>query len=407
MHLSRRWALLCILEALVVASAMGLGAFAGSGGTLPARTLAVAAGGGSLIVSACVWLAGLHRLRNVSDEGCTARRLLGALALAMSACALAVALLPRPLAQAALAALAAGSAAWLGMRALSGRLAAPPRVFLLGDGQSARYMARELGRAARAEVIGFANLRTPRLPRRVEEAEAQVVVIATDDHRGAATADLLECRVRGLQVALACEASERLLGKVAVDCLRPSDLIFGAGFRPQRLADAARRVASCALAAVALAALWPLGALFAFIAWVCRAGPLLAREQRTGLEGCTFALWVPSTNRAGRLLGTLGLGRLPGLWNVLCGQLALVGPRPLPPDAVQQLAHRIPFFDLRQRVRPGLCSWADVADPLRPEGAPPDPGQSFGYDLFYIRHRSLAMDAAVLLGALGRAIAGT
>ena len=131
------------------------------------------------------------------------------------------------------------------------------------------------------------------------------------------------------------------------------------------------------------------------------AGPFCVRELRSGANGAPFSLCVAAPTPAGRLLVRMGLGRLPALWNVLSGELWLVGPRPLPPVEHQRLLRRRPFGELRPCVRPGWVGWADLAP-----GRAADPLRDFDYDLYYIRRRSLRFDARVLWRAAGNFLSG-
>lgn len=214
-------------------------------------------------------------------------------------------------------------------------------------------------------------------------------------------AELLECRTAGLEVRLLPEFLERHCGKIAVDYARPSDLVFGGGFRSTPIADLVRSVISFSFAAAATLVLLAPAIALALLARLVGAGPFCSRELRSGANGAPFSLCVAAPTPAGRLLVRMGLGRLPSLWNMLSGELWLVGPRALPPGEHQRLLRRRPFGELRPRVRPGWVGWADLAP-----GRDADPLRDFDYDLYYIRRRSLGFDARVLWRAAGNFLSG-
>ena len=400
-----RWRALCACEGMVCAGGCLAGAHLLSGGTAGGSAFWLSALGGAglflLALSAC----GLHHLRVALDDAGHGRRLLGALVLAAAGAALVVPFCPHEVRLWALGALGGGAAACILLRIcipwLAELLGLPLRVFLVGEGRPARHAAREIGRAAPAEVVGFARLSTPTLLERALAAEAHSVVVAQDDHRGGAMAELLACRTSGLEVRLLPEFLETHCGKIAVDYARPSDLVFGGGFRRTPVADFVRSLVSFGCAAAALALLAPLAILGAVLSRLFGAGPLVARDLRVGAGGRAFAMCVPAPSPAGRLLVRAGGSRLPSLWNVLSGELWLVGPRALPPTDYERLVRRRPFAELREAVRPGWIGWADLAP-----GSDGEPLRDFDYDLYYVRRRSLWFDARVVWHAAGQALSG-
>ncbi len=166
-------------------------------------------------------------------------------------------------------------------------------------------------------------------------------------------------------------------------------------------------------------------ALFPFIALLIKIsspGPTLYSQLRVGRGGVPFRIWKFRTMKldaeiagpqfttsaktdprlfpVGRLLRQLRLDELPQIWNVLRGDLSLIGPRPERPEFVAPLIERIPYYALRHLTRPGLTGWAQVRF-LTPTSSLDDNLKKLQYDLFYIKNRSLLLDLAILLKTVG------
>jgi exopolysaccharide biosynthesis polyprenyl glycosylphosphotransferase len=239
------------------------------------------------------------------------------------------------------------------------------------------------------------------------------IIVATADRRSRLPVrTLLELRDHGVRIEEAGAVYERLTGKVPLDALRPGDVLFGDGFHISWGQRATARLLSLVAAAVGLVVCAPLLPLLALAIRLEGPGPVLFRQQRIGLQGRPFALlklrtmrpgptgseWerdnIARLTRVGRWLRRYHLDELPQLWNILRGDMNLVGPRPHPLVNAEMFHRRIPHYELRSLVRPGLTGWAQVryryANNLEEET------EKMGYDLYYIRHRSLWLDLCVL-----------
>ena len=224
---------------------------------------------------------------------------------------------------------------------------------------------------------------------------------------------LLEWRVKGILVEDAAEFYERLTGKIAIEDLRPSALILGRGFGNSRATERLARIVSMLAAAVALALAAPLLAAVALAIRLDSRGPVFFVQQRAGRDGRPFGLikfrtmhpctearseWVADNadriTRVGRWLRRFRLDELPQLVNVLRGEMNLVGPRPHPSTNYDAFLERIAYYGVRSSVRPGVTGWAQVrygyANNLDEET------EKMRYDLFYIKNRSLWLDARIL-----------
>jgi exopolysaccharide biosynthesis polyprenyl glycosylphosphotransferase len=250
------------------------------------------------------------------------------------------------------------------------------------------------------------------------------ILVALEDRRGRLPVDaLLEARGHGIVVEDGVALYERLSGKLAIEALWPSALLYSKGLRPRRFAAMVARLSSFAVACVGVLLSLP---LFPFIALWIRLdskGPIFFVQERVGRFGRRFGLvkfrtmqvekntgseWARDNEdrltRSGKWLRRLHLDELPQFWNILCGDMNLVGPRPHPSSNYELFIARIPFYALRASVRPGLTGWAQIrygyANTLEEET------EKMRYDLYYIKHRSPWLDLGILLQTAGSLLAG-
>jgi len=247
---------------------------------------------------------------------------------------------------------------------------------------------------------------------------ATEVVVAMDDRRrGFPIPELLECRLVGVEVTELLTFLERETGRVHIDVLNPSWMIFSQGFRrdPLRLfsSRALDLFASLAVLVVALPAM-----VLTFIAIKIEDGwqaPALYRQARVGLGGKVFkvvkfrsmrqdaelngAQWAqhadPRVTRVGAMIRKLRIDELPQVFNVLRGHMSFVGPRPERPEFVAQLAEKIPYYVQRHCVKPGITGWAQLCYPYG--SSENDALEKLQYDLYYIKNNSLLFDLAILI----------
>lgn len=250
----------------------------------------------------------------------------------------------------------------------------------------------------------------------VRELGVDRVVVALEDSRGQLPIEeLLRCRLAGVRVQQREELYEHITGKIAVEALRPSYLIFNRGFERSAQGSLGKRAIDFALSASGLLVLWPLLAVLAVLVRWTSTGPALFTQERVGAEGRTFTLykfrsmfvdaesrtgpvWAshddPRVTRLGRFLRRTRLDELPQLVNVLIGDMSLVGPRPERPVFVDDLSRQIPYFQLRHVVKPGVTGWAQINYPYGKSVV--DALQKLQYDLFYIKNQSLLFDLSIL-----------
>src|SRR3989449_2824979 len=327
----------------------------------------------------------------------------------------------------------------LPLRALVYGIAARPpfvrRTLVLGAGPLARRVTQEID--ARPEsgykVVGLVGegsggpttaYGTPvlgsldDLDAIISRTASRRIVVALGDRRGRLPVDrLLEARVRGIDVQDGVEVLERLTGKIAIEAGWPRALAFSLDFRGSRLHEGVARGFSLVAAVSGLVLFAPLMALIALLIRLDSRGPVLFVHDRAGLGGKRIRLlkfrtmhpsdrhtseWAGDNDdritRAGRWLRRFRLDELPQFVNILRGDINLIGPRPPPVTNFDLFTRTVPYYWLRSLVRPGVTGWAQVrygyANNLEEET------EKMRYDLYYIKHRSILLDARILLDTI-------
>jgi sugar transferase (PEP-CTERM system associated) len=243
------------------------------------------------------------------------------------------------------------------------------------------------------------------------------VVVALRERRGRVPVDrLLECRMDGVQIEEREAMYERLTGKLAVESMRPSYLIYGRGFAKDLLTMVCKRVLDILASSVGLVLSAPICLLTAIAIKLTSRGPVFFCQERTGQDGAPFKLikfrtmrtdaekesgpvWAQKNDTRvtaiGRWLRLSRIDEIPQFLNILGGQMSFVGPRPERPHFVAQLQQEIAFYPLRHTVKPGLTGWAQVRHPY---GASiEDAREKLRYDLYYIKNMSLLFDLNIML----------
>jgi sugar transferase (PEP-CTERM system associated) len=301
------------------------------------------------------------------------------------------------------------------------------RVYILGCGQRARTVVEALraSRDAGMEVVGWrgeseadgrcnsfaADLRGFRN----QKPGIDRVIVAMEDRRGSMPVrELLDLRIRGVLIENSSALMERLSGKLPLDGLNPSNLIFTEGFRMSTSQQLLRRILSFVVSFLALTICLPFIPLIVLAVRLSSPGPIFFSQTRVGQRGRPFtaykfrtmrkdaesqgAVWAtrddPRVTSIGRLMRSTRLDEIPQLWNVLRGEMAFVGPRPERPEFVQWLSEEIPFYDLRHMIRPGITGWAQVR--YRYGASLEETKRKLEYDLYYIKHQSLGLDLLIM-----------
>ena len=315
------------------------------------------------------------------------------------------------------------------------------RLLIVGTGVAAISLARELGSRRSefgVELVGFVDSDPSRvglrladdgtvpdvigtvkdIPVIVRGRHVDRVVVSLADARGKLNMDeLLSMKLNdGVRFDHLASVYEEYTGKIAVENLRPSWMIFSEGFNKSDTMEAIKRASDVAFASLGLLLAAPL----MLAAWigirVGSPGPAIYSQTRVGKDGVPFtihkfrsmradaeatsgAVWAkqndPRVTKLGRFLRRTRLDELPQLWNVLRGDMSFVGPRPERPEFVAGLTREIPFYGQRHVVRPGLTGWAQVRH--RYGASVDDSQEKLQYDLFYIKHMSIAFDLYIML----------
>jgi sugar transferase (PEP-CTERM system associated) len=280
----------------------------------------------------------------------------------------------------------------------------------------AGYVAMNDGPVAVASAINRAALTS--LADHVVRLRASEVVLALEERRNALPlADLLRVKTTGVHVNDISSFLERETGRVDLDSLNPSWLIFSDGFSAgRRLSSAGKRAFDILVSAIILALFAPLILLAALVVKLESRGPAFFRQRRVGLYGQTFdilklrsmredaevggkAVWAqkddPRITRVGAVIRKLRIDELPQAWTVLKGEMSFVGPRPERPQFVSDLEARLPFYAERHVVKPGITGWAQINYPY---GASIDDArQKLEYDLYYAKNYTPFLDLLILL----------
>lgn len=251
------------------------------------------------------------------------------------------------------------------------------------------------------------------------EKGAEEIVIAMDDRRGnLPIRDLLNAKLHGIDVVDLLEFLERETGKIRIDLVNPGWLIFSPGFRRSKIRRFAKRVMDLVVSGGLLLVSWPLmiliwiaikvedGASASVIYRQCRVGQgggsfdvLKIRSMSEDAESDGVAVWATKNDsritKVGGFLRKLRLDELPQIFNVLRGQMSIVGPRPERPEFVEQLQEKIPYYSERHVVKPGVTGWAQLKYSYG--ASEEDAAEKLQYDLYYIKNQTFLLDILIIL----------
>lgn len=310
------------------------------------------------------------------------------------------------------------------------------RVVVFGAGERAAQIARKMRRKTDRrgfKVLGYVPIGTdpvsvPEMlllhPDRplcewIARLDADEIVVGPDERRASLPVDaLMQCRLRGTDVIEISEFFEREAGTIKMDLTNLSWLVFSGGFNISPLRRMVKRTFDVAVACMVLALAWPFMLLTALAIRLesGRGAPILYRQERIGANGRPFMLvkfrsmrvdaegdgvarWASTDDnrvtRIGHLLRKTRLDELPQLWNVLRGDMSIIGPRPERPQFVNDFNTCIPCYPLRHSVKPGLTGWAQLRYPYG--SSQEDAEEKLKFDLFYVKNHNFVFDLAILL----------
>ena len=305
------------------------------------------------------------------------------------------------------------------------------RAIIYGDGPLADPLMREISHRAElgVRVVGFVGQSAPSVPGipqlegeiddLAERQNVQRIVVTMADRRGRLPVEqLLKLKTRGVYIQDGPEYYENVTGKIPLESLHLSWLLFSPGFHVRAALRVYKRLFSLVLSAVAIVITAPLMVLAAIAIRLDSRGPAIFRQQRVGEHGRMFTVYkfrsmykgsekqqlTPAeqddvrVTRVGKWLRRLRIDELPQLFNILKGDMAFVGPRPFVPEQEQECAERIPFYRERWLVKPGATGWAQINRGYN--ATLEDNREKLAYDLFYIKNMSFGLDLYVMFATL-------
>ena len=301
------------------------------------------------------------------------------------------------------------------------------RVYVLGVGERAQRLVNglrtrtELG----VEVAGWSGNVEGALTREsiaahlmdlIQEHRVHRVIVAMEDRRGTLPVmEMLQLRLNGVKIEEATSWLEKISGRIEVDNLYPSWLIYADGFRFSATFLVLRRLIAILASAILLLVVLPVIPFVILAIILDSRGSVLYRQQRVGLAGKVFycykfrtmrqdaesdtgPTWAgdddPRITRVGKFLRKSRLDEIPQLWCVVKGDMAFVGPRPERPEFVEMLSKAIQYYPVRSAVRPGITGWAQVK--YKYGNTVEDSKEKLQYDLYYIKNASLGLDLMVM-----------
>ena len=308
------------------------------------------------------------------------------------------------------------------------------RTLIFGSGEAARVVGQTIGSAdPNAEIVGYfagPNEKHPAVPHdkllpagrslieTAREHRVDEIVVALTERRAGSMPlrELLDCKLQGVKVYDLNSHFEKRLGQIRIDYLNAGWLIFGDGFNQGLGRTMVKRVFDIVSASILIALASPIMLLAALAIRLDSRGPVLYRQERTGLDNKPFQVvkfrsmrqdaekdgqprWATSGDdritRVGRLLRVSRIDELPQLFSVLKGDMSLVGPRPERPYFVEKLTREIPFYAVRHSVKPGVTGWAQVR--YQYGSTVKDSQEKLQYDLHYVKNHTLWLDLQILV----------
>ncbi|MDT8385289.1 MAG: TIGR03013 family PEP-CTERM/XrtA system glycosyltransferase [Gammaproteobacteria bacterium] len=326
-----------------------------------------------------------------------------------------------------------------------GKDALKRRILVLGAGQNAAQISHNLRRRVDQQgfqIVGHVHVRGEHdvvdesliirpdmtLLALANSLDIDEIVVAVGERRrkGFPVHDLLDCKLSGIDVIDLQAFFERETGKLKLDILSPSWMIFSDGFNQGKGQSTQKRLFDIVVSLALLAVSWPFMLLVVLMIKLegRGRGSIIYRQIRVGQHWRLFnvykfrsmredaesggAQWAKKNDdrvtRTGRFIRLTRLDELPQIFNVLKGDMSFVGPRPERPEFVTQLSERIPYFAERHRVKPGITGWAQVCYPYG--ASEKDSLEKLQFDLYYIKNYSLFLDLVIILQTAHSVIAG-
>jgi sugar transferase (PEP-CTERM system associated) len=313
------------------------------------------------------------------------------------------------------------------------------RVLVYGSGFTASTITSSMRRKTDRQgfvIVGFVrvddedpritgerviNLRQP-LSEYARQAEIDQIVVALDKKRSQTPSDeLFKCRLQGVKVLNIVNFFEREAGKILVDFASPGWMTLTEDMRSGSAKSLSKRAFDIGASCILLLGTWPIMLLTALAIWLEDGfkAPIFFSQERVGLNGKAFrvmkfrsmgvdaegdgkARWATENDsritRVGSFIRRTRIDELPQIFNVMVGDMAFIGPRPERPEFVKQLAEKIPFYNSRHCVKPGITGWAQLCYPYG--ASEEDARQKLQFDLYYVKNHSLFLDFMITLSTV-------
>lgn len=416
-------------------------------------TLALLLGKGALValvVQFCFYSNDLYTSREVSTRWALFRRFLGSMAVALVILSVVYYLIPelslgRGLLGITLSLFTVGFFGWrLALRRLLGTRLWNRRFLILGTGEFAKEVGRIIldRQALGYELLGFLDVDPDRVgepflnPRVVgtyeqvvelaQELKIDEVIVALSNRRGTMPVQqLLDLKFRGVAVTEGMNFYEREHNRIYVRQLNPSWIIFNEGFAISPFVRVSKRALDIFGGLMGLLLGWPIMLVTAVLIKLTSPGPVFYNQERAGQHGRPFVMWKfrsmrtdaeqgkpqfaqqndPRITPIGRFIRKTRVDELPQILNILKGDMSVVGPRPERPFFISQLREKIPFYEQRLQVKPGLTGLAQISHGYT--SGEEDHLQKLQYDLCYIKNLSVGLDIAIIVKTIKVVLLGT
>jgi sugar transferase (PEP-CTERM system associated) len=317
------------------------------------------------------------------------------------------------------------------------------RILIFGSGQIAKSVGSTLTAAdPHAQVVGYfagPNEDQAEVPHdalikgggSLNDAARRLgvdeIVVALSERRGGSMPlrQLLDCKLHGIRVVDIATYFEKTLAQIKISHVNAGWLIFGDGFNQGVIRTAVKRVFDIVFSSLILLVSLPVMAVTALMVAYETSGPIFYRQERVGLNGAVFNVvkfrsmrsdaekdgkprWATVNDdrvtKVGRFIRKVRIDELPQLWNVLRGEMSLVGPRPERQFFVDELVTKIPYFAVRHSVKPGVTGWAQVR--YEYGSTVEDSIEKLQYDLYYVKNHTLFLDLLILLETVAVVLTG-
>jgi sugar transferase (PEP-CTERM system associated) len=300
-------------------------------------------------------------------------------------------------------------------------LAVIGRILAIGNGTHELHFENVAGPEVLNRTISDLELTEVIASQRVKR-----IIVALNDRRGRLPVkEFLSLKSSGTRIQDGFEFYEQVTGKIPIESLRLSFLLFSSGFHLSRFLVVYKRLASIAVSTIGLIVSLPLLPFVSIAIKLSSPGPLFYHQKRVGKNEAIFychkfrtmradaeadsgPTWAgdqdPRITLVGRFLRNTRLDEIPQLWNVLKGEMSFVGPRPERPEFTEWLTREIPFYSLRETVRPGITGWAQTR--YKYGNSVEDAKEKLCYDLFYIKNMSPGLDALILFNTVKTILLG-